>query len=440
MSLSLDVECLRALVGEAEVSLESARIILDESGVTPEDFDAQPLRGVWAVLEERVRTRRGLDGVARTQGLTAVQADVLAGALASPELGCLRERLGQLREASVRRQALDGLRRAAEALKSGKPLSEVAALASEVPGVLAGVRGRVRETTGDTMRIFESADAAWSDNKPLSLRTGWEDLDSRLRLMPQLHALGAQPGVGKSAVVAGLVRNWTAARVKVGVLAYEDDGVDMQRRILACDSNLSLACFFGDEPPTGDIDDAVKAAEKRTALEPYLLVDDAEAAPRISDAVASIRQMHARGCRAVILDNLSCVRFDGDERHHDIEAALIQLRRTALALRIPVIVVGHLKRGTTDGDELYKVPKLSDFAGAAAWERTSRSITGMWFDADTNETRMKILKQTNGARGGEFVCEVRASAAVVTDIRHAPQPKRETSTRRTYGSRQEADS
>lgn len=421
---ALDLAALHALCGEALLSLDSARLMLDEARVTADDLEAEGLRPVWALLESRIRERRPLDGPSMCAALPTSMRGVLSEALALPALGVLPDRLAALREASVRRRAMEGLRQAAEALKTGRPLAEVAGLAREVPTLLEGVRGRVRETRGDTVAILDAAAQAWSEGRRVSLATGWRDLDEELRFVPNLHVVGAHPGVGKSALVAGLVRQWTRARVKVGVLAYEDDALDMQRRILACDAELSLAQMQGDVvPDAAQYQGAERACLARQGLEEFLLADDATPAGTIDDAVASIREMHARGCRAVVLDNMSCVRLDArDERHFEIEGALIKLRSTAVALKMPVLVIGHLKRGQSDGDELTKRPKLTDFAGAAAWERTARSACGMWWE--DNQVRMRILKQTNGKTGGEFVVHVQASAATVVGVESWVAPER----------------
>jgi len=412
---TLDLAVLRALVGEARVSLDSARLLLDEARATADDVTTPALRDLWAVLEARIRARREIDTASILGNAPKQHAAEWAVVLTQPALGVLAERLGLVRERAVRARALDGLRRAAVALQAGAPVAEVAALAREVPGLLDGVKGRVRETRGDTMAILDAAANAWTDGKRTSVPTGWHSLDAAWRLVPSLHVIGAHPGVGKSALVAGLVRMWTKAHVKVGVLAYEDDAVDMQRRILACDAGLSLAQLQGDiavdEREMSAVEDATR---RRMDLEQYLLADDAYGGT-IADAVASAREMHARGAKVIVLDNMSCVRLDGaDDRHLELEAALLQLRAVATTLKVPVIVVGHLKRGQTDGDELTKRPKLTDFAGAAAWERTCRSALGMWWD--NNEVVMRILKQTNGESGAEFTLETRQSSATVVSV------------------------
>lgn len=413
---SLDVLVLRALVGEARLSLDSARLLLDEARASAADLDAGPLRELWAVLEERIRQRREVD----TQSMLArvkvpAERALWASVLAHPEMGVLPERLTLLRDRAIRAKALDALRAAAKAIQAGAGLASCAESVRGVLPVLDGAKGRVRETHGDTWKIIDEASIVSSGGRR-SLPTGWHDLDAAWRLIPSLHVVGAQPGVGKSALVAGLVRQWTRAKTKVGVLAYEDDAVDMQRRILACDACVSLAQMGGDAPVSTDEQNAVSDASKaRQALEQYLLADDTPS-PTIEDAIASAREMHARGCRIVVLDNMTCVRLDKGERHEELEAALIRLRDLAQKeLKIPILVIGHLKRGQSDGDELTKRPKLTDFAGAAAWERACRSALGLWWE--NNEVRMRMLKQTNAPSGGEWTLELRQSSATVVGAR-----------------------
>lgn len=435
--MSLETSVLRALVGEARLSLDSARLLLDEARASAGDFVDPAHAEAFVVLESRVRARRPLDTPAVLASVTTPGSAraVLAEVLTAPELGVLSERLGHLRDAAIRRRTLEAMRAAAKALQAGESLATVATMARVVLPLLDGAKGRVRETRGDTEAIFAAASETWTEMASggvTSLRTGWRDLDAVWRLLPNLHVIGAHPGVGKSAFVAGLVRKWTASSVRVGVLAYEDDALDMQRRILACDADVSLAHLLGFELVSADAHAQVeRAAVARMDLERHLVVDDAPGAT-IADAEASIREMHARGARVVLLDNLTCVRLDGDgERHLELEDALIRLRGVATSLRVPIIVVGHLKRGQTDGDELTKRPKLTDFAGAAAWERTARSAIGMWRDGD--EVVARVLKQTNGAVGSEFTVTAHRESACVVGVERRVEP--EVSNVKTYNRR-----
>lgn len=431
---SLETSVLRALVGEARLSLDSARLLLDEARATAADFTTAHHGEAFTLLESRVRQRRELDAASVLANVTTPGGAraLLAEVLSAPELGVLAERLAMLRDAAIRRRAIEALRVAAKAVQAGESLTTVAERARDVLPVLDGARGRVRETRGDTMAIFDQASATWTElasGGVPALRTGWRDLDDVWRLLPSLHVVGAHPGVGKSALIAGLVRKWTAASIRVGVLAYEDDAIDMQRRILACDADISLAHLLGFELVSADAHAQVeRAAMQRMEREPYLLVDDAPGAT-IADAIASARELHARGARVILLDNMTCVRLDGDdERHIELEDALIRLRAVATSLRVPIVVVGHLKRGQGDGDELTKRPKLTDFAGAAAWERTCRSAIGMWREGD--DVCARILKQTNGVSGVDFTLTAHRPSACVVGVERRVETEQPLSVRR----------
>lgn len=424
MSLLSSVEAERAVLGC--VLLDNVTMVNVRDLLAADDFSTVGHAEIWRAFGRLAGQSQRIDLLTTSEELK--NSGALRGAGGPAYLSKLAESVPFsenaveyahiVKETAVRRRGLEALRNAAEALKAGVPLSEVSALASSIPEVLAGAKSRVRETTGDTMRILDAAANAWTEGKGVSMPTGWRELDEQLRLLPTLHAIGAHPGVGKSAMVAGMVRQWTKAKIKTGVLSYEDDAVDMQRRMFACDADLTLAEMLGDRiPDERGFGVAERAATERQALEKYLLTDDAGRGT-VSDVLASCREMVARGCRVLVLDNMSCVRMDAEsaeDARFGIEDALLAMRELAVKhLKVPIIVVGHLKRGQSEGDELTKRPKLTDFAGAAAWERTVRSACGLWWE--NNQVRMKILKQTNGRVGGEFIVNMHSGSACVVGV------------------------
>lgn len=442
--MSLDTEALASLAGAAAVSVEEARVILDETGACAEDVEAVELRPVWAVFEARVRGRQRLDAVAIREALRNEDPSVRAvafDAVLKPSLGTARERLTLLREAGVRRRLVDALRECATAAKVGRPLSEVDAMLRAAPALLQGAASRVRNARGDAVAMLDHLEAQWAGRGVPQLRMGLGALDESVGgLINNLTVIGARTGVGKSALVAGLVRNWLTTGQKVGVLAYEDDARDMAARIAACEGGVELKEVRGDKIPGGTAEwRQSRLAQIANGLDWYakhehlLEVDDARPSGSASDVVASIRTMAARGCRAVLLDNMTCVRLDGpSDMRHDllVERALSDIRGEAQALRIPVIVVGHLKRGQTEADESRRPPKLSDFSNAAAWENYSRVALGMWREGDG--VCLRVLKQTNGPAGDDFDVDFQREAAVVTGTRWRPREE-DSQPRRRYG-------
>lgn len=421
--MSLDVAAMKALVGAASVSLEEARAILDESRATADDLETPTLRPLWALLEARVRNRAPIDAVGvvhalagQPEALRAVAVDVVV----NPDMLVARERLGLMREAGVRRRLVEALREVAVAAKAGRPLSELDAMLREAPALLAGAASRVRNCAGDSLAMLDALEAQWRGLGPKRLLTGMGDLDEALGgLINNLIVVGARPGVGKSALVAGLVRGWVGEGVKVGVLCYEDDARDMEARLIAARAGVSLRQVRGDLFANQHQQESIaEGFAWWHGKESLLEVDDARPSGTVADVLASIRTMADRGCRVVVLDNMTCVRLDGPEdRRHDllVERALSDIRGEAQHLRMPIIVMGHIKRAQGDNDEAQRPPKLSDFSNSVAWENYSRVALGMW--RSESGPCLRVLKQTNGPAGADFELDVIKEAAVITGAR-----------------------
>ncbi len=439
--MSLDLEAVQALVWTAQLSLEQARQTLDDAQVRPEDLEGDTYRALWAVLDERIRNRQPLDVVGIRHALRAEPPERLTAqltALMQPRSGDALERLRLVKEGAQRRSLVEAMRQVATAAKAGAPVAELAQAVGELPNLFQGGKSRVRNAKGDALAMLDRWQAARMGVGPKALRTGLGDLDECLGgLINNLLVVGARPGVGKSALVAGLVRNWVRDGHRVGVLCYEDDGQDLQSRIVAHHAGVSIKQVKGLEPcnelETTNIGEALEWWDGLSSL---LELDDHRPSGSPADVLASIRTMASRGCRAVLLDNLTNVRLDGDDdRRHDlrIERVLADIREEAQRLCIPVIVVGHLRRALGEGDEQFKPPKLSDFSNSTAWDNYARLALGMWLTA--SGPRLRVLKQTNGPAGQDFEVDIVQAAAVVTGTRifvpPTPQPSEPRRTKYT---------
>jgi hypothetical protein len=419
---SLEVAALRALAGEAQQSPDNAARLLEDSGLRLEDV-GESMRPLWAVVVERLRRRVRLDFVGirnalkdSPQRLREVALDVLSDV----ETGAT-ERLGLLHDAGTRARYVAALEAASVASKAGAPLAELERLAKEAGAGVQSAGGRVRNCRGDSLAMLDGLMAKWGGESPMALTTGWDALDAVVGGLPaNLVAIGARTGVGKSALVAGLVRNWLTSGVKVGLLSYEDDTRDMWARLVALKSGVTLAHSRGAMLPNEA--QRYEVAEALTwvrSVEELLETDDARPTGTPEDVVASMRAMKRRGCRVAILDNLSCTRMDGGEERFDLvlEKALYLIRDAAQSLDMPALVVGHIRRGQTEADESRRPPRPSDFRNGGAWENASRLMLGMWLDGDA--VALRVLKQTNGAAwptAPDFTCETRKEAAVVTGL------------------------
>jgi len=443
---ALEVAALRALVGEAQVSPDAAARTLEDSGAKPEDVTDGDLRPLWAVVVERLRRRQSLDFVGIRDALKASPQrvrDVALDVLTDYEMGGAAERLALLHDTGTRARYVEALRAAAVAAKGGASLAELERLNRDAAALLQSSGGRVRNCRGDSVALLDNLMSKWTSAAPLlALGTGWAPFDAVVPGLPSnLIAVGARPGVGKTALVAGLLRNWLQADFRVGLLAYEDDTRDMWARLVAQRAGVALAHARGallpNEAQRYAIADALTWVR---SVEDKLETDDARPAGSVDDVVAAMRTMKRRGCRVAVLDNLSCARMEGGEDRFDmvLERALYAIRDAAQALDMPAIIVGHIRRGQTETDEARRPPRPSDFRNGQAWENASRLMLGMWLDGDG--VRLRVLKQTNGAQwpdAPDFAVDRAKEAAVVTGLRAleaAPSPELAVKTYQRRGS------
>jgi len=425
---SIDIGALQSITDLSQIPSE-AQAAIRLSGLTIEDIP-EKVRPVWSMVFDIIRSGNTVD--------SAVVASMLERTNRQDLIPYCVETVGfpmcassalvrcvEVRKNAVRERAIDAARSALRQLESGVDLPTAAitlAQANDIAGS-ATTGSRVRNCRGSAVSHIEHLEARWADTAPKPLITGWPDFDDDIGLINNLIVIGSRAGVGKSAVVAGLVRQWLSSGVKVGILSYEDDTRNLIARLVAQRSGSDLRTASGDRPGTEhERLEIASALEWWNNVEGLLESDDERPPGTIEDAVASVREMVKRGCKVVILDNLTCLRFGGSSERFDLEVsrALLDLRSEAQAGNIPVIVVGHIKRGQTEAEESERPPRMSDFKDSSGWENFARVMLGCW--RDENRLMMRILKQTNGPSGIDFELEVATRAAVVVGCTRAVKP------------------
>jgi len=422
-STALDVAALQSLTELSQVPSE-AQSAVTASGLSVEDVPLS-IRPVWSIALDSLRRGQTIDPAVVMSALVRQgRSDLIpycSETIGFPICGSSSLiRCSALRESAVRERVVTSARDLAARAESGESLANIVTSLGDLTQTAgsASLGSRVRNCKGTSVSHIEHLEARWADTAPKPLVTGWPDFDLDIGLVPNLITVGSRAGVGKSALVAGLVRQWLGSGVRVGILSYEDDTANLIARLIAQRSGTDLRAALGDR--TGTEHDKIQlssALEWWGGVECLLESDDARPPGTIEDAVSSVREMAKRGCRVVVLDNLTCLRFGGNSERFDLEIgrALLALRSEAQEHGIPVVVVGHIKRGQTETEESERPPRMSDFSGSSGWDNYSRVMLGCW--RDNGRLMMRILKQTNGPAQIDFELEVAVRAAVVVGCR-----------------------
>lgn len=413
-ALTLEVGAIAAVANLSAVDLDAAHALLDETGVQAQDFQG-PAASVWAVVEAMIRDGRHPDLFAVEARCRGVSRQLLTEALMSSDTTPPRERLLAVRDAGQRRRtakALEVVR--ALVLDGSRPMTEAVA---EAQRALEGVRQpetHARTLDAEVLAFNHQLEEIAEGRREPVLPTGIEALDAVIGgLQPTLTILGALPGVGKSGLLAAILRNLAQRQVRVGLFSLEDERGWVVKRLLSEMSDVPLFVLSNRPLGKNQQERVHQAMGELHEHMRYVTVDDRPALTA-ADVVSSAREMITRqGVRALLVDHLGEIRLTRSERHDlDIADALQQLRALAKTYRVPVVVACHLRRreGLGPKDE----PRLTDFAFSAAVERMARVGLAL-SKPDKDQLRVHVLKQTNGISGVYVNLDFDGPAGVVAN-------------------------
>jgi len=409
-----EVLTLKAIVGDATVSVSDALARLDRSGVSESDFGDQRTRAVFAGVTAMLRNGRPLELVSLLAAIgKQAPRELVVDVLTNWELGVSEPRLSTLREAGRRRALVASLRSLVALADSNASYASTYGEALRVLQGLDEPTADLRTLDGELMGLIDEVQAVSEGRAPPTLTTGIDTLDEVIGgLQPTLTILGAEPGAGKSALMARIVRNIAERGVRVGVFSLEDQSRWMVRRMVA--ETSAVPVFVLQNKPLGShqLERFSTAAEAVHQLARNIVVEDRKGLTA-KDIVATARVMVARhGVQAIFVDHLGEVRLPSrTERHdRDIGEVLRELRAIADVHKVPIVVLCHVKRRDGVGEE----PRLTDFAFSADVERTARVAMALVKPAEDKQG-VHVLKQTSGKAGIAVWLHFNAPAAMSTN-------------------------
>ncbi len=266
----------------------------------------------------------------------------------------------------------------------------------------------------DVFTMGEMLDAAQTGRRELAIPTGIGALDEAIGgLQPGvLTMVGALPGVGKSALLATILRNVANSGRKVGLFSLEDERLWVTRRLLSVESGVPVF-LLATRPLTNDQRDRVNdAGERAYNTLRNVIIDDRQGLSPQEVAQTAREMILQHGCKAIFVDHLGEMRFARSERYDlDVSDALAALRDIAKRHNVPVVVASHVRRKAGAGIETE--PSLTDFANSSAPERMARVALGLSKPEEGGLLRVSVLKQTNGPSGTSLDLEMVPHAAMV---------------------------
>lgn len=233
------------------------------------------------------------------------------------------------------------------------------------------------------------------------IRTGFEKVDAIVNgfLPGDLVILGGRPSHGKSQL-ALQIAIYTAMEKGVLVVSLEMTKAALTKRALVAEAHIDGMAIKRGELNQDDWN-RLTHAQNKLANRNLFFYDDTNVS--LSELRSVARQMKSRhNLGLVIVDYLQLMQLDGPrDRSREQEVAAISrgLKRLAMEMNVPVLVLSQLSRRIEQGQE--REPKIADLRESGALEQDADQILFVHHRQKTKtELISKIIvgKYRDGAR------------------------------------------
>lgn len=415
--LPLSRECERAVL--AGVLMDPAAWTVAAGRLGPEDFGVERHRVIWEAFREvaddgsepDLRTlqalleRRGqLEKVGGLGYLAELDLDL-------PDLSRLEHYVEVVKDRSIQRQLLLGIRDLEKDLRSGMvPSSDLLARAMSLSSALGQVSdrsglerlgGAIERTLGS---LEDSLDAA------PRISTGFSYLDSITHGMSPgaLWILAARPGMGKTTLALDIARH-VAGKVRrpVAFFSLEMSDEELVQRMLSASSGVPFESVRAGRMSERQWAELYESARQLMGAE--LWIDDS-ANLNLLEISAKARRMRAEhGLALVVVDYLQLMEAGGrrhESRQLEISAISRGLKQLAKELEVPVLALSQLSREPERRQGNHR-PRLSDLRESGSIEQDADLVAFVYRDElyhpDNPDNRglaeLLIAKHRNGRTG-----------------------------------------
>lgn len=349
-----------------------------------------------------------------------------------PDMGGVRRYAATIRGMALRRQAVAKARELAEAAHDLEADPSELLLSHSSTLAKLGAAGADRILTGRDVvrRLTDKLHRVQSGEEPPVIRTGikvWDHLLGGLQ-RGTVTMLGAPPSTGKTAVETTIALNLAQAyrdnaqgAGRTGIVWLEDPLEALGRRGLAYTSTVPV-WRIAKEVLSGPALELVGQG----LIDLDELIGDAwrvheGSGVTIAQLDVVLRQMVVQhGCKVLMVDHLGEVEADGQRyrgaRHLEVRDVVRCVRNVAKDLDVPVLLLLHLKRASTQAgkDPRQQRPTLESGGESSAIEKMARTMVYLWEDPEhPGYVAAHVPKQTEGEKGFDFYMRMNKAAALV---------------------------
>lgn len=400
------------LDAEGQVMRSNAAVLLDVSGMRPEDFAHPKVRLVWSVLMRLVNRRKRVDPLA------LYAAGHAAKLLAEPDLQWLeqlqakntvdRERFielaDQVRNTTRSNKALTAIKERIAAIEAGTEVEEswsaIGNLCQEhqVQGMADGTGDE------DVLSLMAEIDQRDTKTSPVLMPTGIDALDAVIRgWVNGLNIVCGLPSVGKSALLGTCIENELRMGYRVGIFGLEDGTRWLPKRLMARDIQVPVRDLVAVKHSPEKQEELAVAANGYTNLLRNMVTYRHESIASDELERRAVNWIVNRGVQVIYVDHAGEVEHQKRAQADDAYRLAVawtyrRLRNIGLKYSVPIVVLAHTNRESAGkfGEEP-RAPRLNEIVESREIEGMARLALGLWrVEDEPDHLRCTVLKQTEG--------------------------------------------
>jgi replicative DNA helicase len=235
--------------------------------------------------------------------------------------------------------------------------------------------------------------------------TGFSALDAKLSggfRRGNLVIIAGRPGMGKTALAAGIAFNAASSNVPTLFLSMEMGDTELADRLIAIAGRVPLDDILAGNM-SGDAGDRIMAGTARLHELP-LLIDEQGGLTffDIASKARSVKRQHGLGL--LVIDYIQLASGEGDTRNSQIEGITRGLKALAKELQTPIVALSQLSRNCETRPN--KRPMLSDLRESGAIEQDADAVLMRYREdyyhpdsPDAGTAEIIVAKNRQGATG-----------------------------------------
>ena len=348
------------------------------AGVTPEAFYVPMYRAAYAAILNLEGTAAPVDPASVADQMNrdgqhnADSLELFTIAQVAPVASSISWHAGKVAEGARRRRAMSvGQRLLQYAPDATIDISETtdgaaAALEQDIEANQSGVPQLIKDLTIDSLDYY-------SDRADTVILSGYPSLDELLGGFggSQVTIVAARPGQGKSTIALDIARKVSRYDGPAMFFSMEMSKREITARAIAAESGVDLTKIM--RGTTHEADNDLIGATLGSMDRMKLFIDDS-AGLTMAEIQSKCRKQHRSpdGLKLVVVDYIGLIAATQqyESRQTEISSYSRALKKLALELDVPVIVVAQLSRGADEADR----PSLRHLRESGALEQDADRV------------------------------------------------------------------